>query len=68
MEQRAPGLGLGRAAGRTHCPCSHSLQEKNPEQEPIPLVLRETIAHLQAHGECPGPLGKLPGRVCRHPH
>nr|KAF6436897.1 Rho GTPase activating protein 1 [Molossus molossus] len=26
-----------------------NLQEKNPEQEPIPLVLRETIAHLQAH-------------------
>nr|KAF6324048.1 Rho GTPase activating protein 1 [Myotis myotis] len=26
------------------------LQEKNPEQEPIPLVVRETIAHLQAHG------------------
>uniref|UniRef100_A0A673TGD6 Rho GTPase activating protein 1 n=1 Tax=Suricata suricatta TaxID=37032 RepID=A0A673TGD6_SURSU len=25
------------------------LQEKNPEQEPIPLVLRETIAYLQAH-------------------
>ncbi|XP_053780486.1 rho GTPase-activating protein 1 isoform X1 [Desmodus rotundus] len=25
------------------------LQEKNPEQDPIPLVLRETIAHLQAH-------------------
>ncbi|XP_045433393.1 rho GTPase-activating protein 1 isoform X3 [Pipistrellus kuhlii] len=26
------------------------LQEKNPEQEPIPLVVRETIAHLQANG------------------
>eukprot|EP00070_Physeter_catodon_P035131 XP_028342025.1 rho GTPase-activating protein 1 isoform X1 [Physeter catodon] len=25
------------------------LREKNPEQEPIPLVLRETIAYLQAH-------------------
>ncbi|KAM9221365.1 rho GTPase-activating protein 1 isoform 2-T3 [Dugong dugon] len=25
------------------------LQEKNPEQEPIPLVLRETVAYLQAH-------------------
>uniref|UniRef100_A0A8C0PHG8 Rho GTPase activating protein 1 n=1 Tax=Canis lupus familiaris TaxID=9615 RepID=A0A8C0PHG8_CANLF len=25
------------------------LQEKNPEQDPIPLVLRETIAYLQAH-------------------
>ncbi|KAF0879200.1 RHG01 protein, partial [Crocuta crocuta] len=25
------------------------LQEKNPEQEPVPLVLRETIAYLQAH-------------------
>ncbi|VTJ58180.1 Hypothetical predicted protein [Marmota monax] len=25
------------------------LQEKNPEQDPIPLVLRETVAYLQAH-------------------
>ncbi|XP_032139304.1 rho GTPase-activating protein 1 isoform X3 [Sapajus apella] len=25
------------------------LQEKNPEQEPIPIVLRETVAYLQAH-------------------
>ncbi|XP_032494623.1 rho GTPase-activating protein 1 isoform X3 [Phocoena sinus] len=25
------------------------LREKNPEQEPIPLVLRETVAYLQAH-------------------
>ncbi|XP_023365335.1 rho GTPase-activating protein 1 isoform X1 [Otolemur garnettii] len=25
------------------------LQEKNPEQEPIPIVLKETIAYLQAH-------------------
>ena len=32
----------------------NSLQEKNPEQDPIPLVLRETIAYLQAHGECQG--------------
>lgn len=29
-----------------------SLQEKNPEQEPIPIVLRDTVAYLQAHGEC----------------
>lgn len=29
--------------------CSHSLQEKNPGQEPIPIVLRETVAYLQAH-------------------
>ncbi|EPY83995.1 Rho-GTPase-activating protein isoform 1-like protein [Camelus ferus] len=26
------------------------LREKNPEQDPIPLVLRETVAYLQAHG------------------
>ncbi|TEA34030.1 hypothetical protein DBR06_SOUSAS2310135, partial [Sousa chinensis] len=26
-----------------------NLREKNPEQEPIPLVLRETVAYLQAH-------------------
>ncbi|XP_060015254.1 rho GTPase-activating protein 1 isoform X2 [Lagenorhynchus albirostris] len=25
------------------------LREKNPEQEPIPLVLRETVTYLQAH-------------------
>ncbi|KAK7828927.1 hypothetical protein U0070_002157 [Myodes glareolus] len=25
------------------------LQEKNPAQEPIPIVLRETVAYLQAH-------------------
>ncbi|KAF3822043.1 hypothetical protein GH733_007417 [Mirounga leonina] len=25
------------------------LQEKNPEQAPVPLVLRETVAYLQAH-------------------
>ncbi|OBS65424.1 hypothetical protein A6R68_06016 [Neotoma lepida] len=25
------------------------LQEKNPDQEPIPIVLRETVAYLQAH-------------------
>lgn len=37
--------------------CSHSLQEKNPAQEPIPIVLRETVAYLQAHGECCGALG-----------
>lgn len=29
-----------------------SLQERSPEQEPIPIVLRDTIAYLQAHGEC----------------
>lgn len=26
------------------------LREKNPEQQPIPLVLRETVAYLRAHG------------------
>lgn len=26
------------------------LREKNPNQEPIPIVLRETVAYLQAHG------------------
>ncbi|ELW48850.1 Rho GTPase-activating protein 1 [Tupaia chinensis] len=27
------------------------LQEKSPEQDPIPIVLRETVAYLQAHGQ-----------------
>lgn len=39
--------------------CSHSLQEKNPDQEPIPIVLRETVAYLQAHGECHAAQGLL---------
>lgn len=47
-----PASGAGRAAGPSQ-PRARRLREKNPEQQPIPLVLRETVAYLRAHGECP---------------
>lgn len=60
-------MGLDQHAESQLTPCSHSLQEKSPDQEPIPIVLRETVAYLQAHGECYGAQGLLTFQVTLFP-